>query len=85
MLIEVTLTDGSNFTGTEIFSNLYYTISYSSQPVSADIYGMRLTVLGFDETAACNTGSPKSARMRLSVWCSEATGFTRSPIDPGEA
>lgn len=49
IVIEITLTDGKNFTGTEIFSNIYYTVSYTGRPVSVDMYGLQLTVLGFDE------------------------------------
>ena len=49
VMLEVTLTDGSNFTGTEIFADHLFRIPFEGSPVSVDMYGVRLTVLGFDE------------------------------------
>ena len=46
-LLRFTLTDGSNFTGTQIFSSKMLVMGYPGAPKTVDFYGAKVTVYGF--------------------------------------
>lgn len=47
--LEFILTDGNNFTGTEILASQYYASVWMGAPRTIEIYGVRVNLLGFDD------------------------------------
>lgn len=46
--IDITLTDGNNFTGTEVFAEYYARVRHSGTPVELEIYGTKIRIKNVD-------------------------------------
>lgn len=44
--IEMVVTDGANFTGTEILSEQFAVIAYAGKPIEMQFYGLRIGIAG---------------------------------------